>query len=148
MGPNAYVTPSGGYTQTHHDGNGTVNSGHVCLSGYNEVIMLRRLPERHKVNAMAILSPDGVNVCDLWNEPHCPSQKVRMRWATHDQIKKLDDMGFVSYSDHLSNASSSQFELLRTFSLFQVHPYPLHLEAGLSGDYRDRAASLLPQNDC
>jgi hypothetical protein len=147
MGPNAYVTPSGGYTQTHHDGNGTVNSGHVCLSGYNEVIMLRRLPERHKVNAMAILSPDGVNVCDLWSEPHCPSQKVRMRWATNDQIKKLDDMGCVSCSDHLASASSSQFELICASCFLQVHSYPLHFEARLPCNHRDRSSSLLPQND-
>jgi hypothetical protein len=73
--------------------------------------MLRRLPERHKVKAMAILSPDGANVCDLWNEPHCPSQKVRMRWATNDQIKKLDDMGCVTGDGHFPAGSSLEFEL-------------------------------------
>jgi len=33
------------------DGHGTVDSGHACLNGYNEAIMLRRLPEEHKINA-------------------------------------------------------------------------------------------------
>lgn len=35
----------------HQDGHGTVDSGHTCLSGFNEVVMLRRLPEAHKINA-------------------------------------------------------------------------------------------------
>lgn len=33
-------------------GHGTVDSGHLCLSGYNEVVMLRRLPKGHEVNAL------------------------------------------------------------------------------------------------
>jgi hypothetical protein len=41
----------GGYTQVHQDGHGTVDSGHSNLSGYNEVVILRRLPECHKLNA-------------------------------------------------------------------------------------------------
>jgi hypothetical protein len=41
----------GGYTQFHQDGHGTVDSGHSNLSGFNEVIMLRRLPECHKIHA-------------------------------------------------------------------------------------------------
>ena len=33
-------------------GYGTVDSGHLCLSGYNEVVMLRRLPKGHDLNAL------------------------------------------------------------------------------------------------
>ena len=33
-------------------GYGTVDSGHLCLSGYNEVVMLRRLPNGHERNAI------------------------------------------------------------------------------------------------
>lgn len=44
----------GAFTQMHQDGRGTVDSGHVVLSGYNDVVKLRRIPERHKqfVNSM------------------------------------------------------------------------------------------------
>lgn len=34
------------------DGRGTVDSGHYVVDGYNEVIMLRRLPPRHKQKIM------------------------------------------------------------------------------------------------
>jgi hypothetical protein len=55
MGPNLYISPGGGYTQFHQDGHGTVDSGHSCLTGYNEVIMLRRLPECHKRQACQLI---------------------------------------------------------------------------------------------
>jgi hypothetical protein len=59
MGPNMYITPGGGFTLLHQDGHGTVDSGHLLVSGYNEVVMLRRLPERHKVAACQSLPPVG-----------------------------------------------------------------------------------------
>lgn len=59
MGPNAYLTPPGSFTQVHQDGHGTVDSGHLCLTGYNEVVMLRRLPERHKIHALELLRRGG-----------------------------------------------------------------------------------------
>jgi hypothetical protein len=95
MGPNSYVTPGGAFTQMHQDGHGTVNSGHVCLSGYNEVIMLRRLPTRHKEHAMKILKANGAEAYNLWKEPHCASQKVRPRWAKTEQIARLKKMKYV-----------------------------------------------------
>ena len=36
------------------DGRGTVDSGHYVVDGYNEVIMLRRLPQRHKQQIMRV----------------------------------------------------------------------------------------------
>ena len=59
MGPNLYVTPPASFTAFHQDGHGTVDSGHVCLSGHNEVVMLRRMPECNKLHAMSILSGDN-----------------------------------------------------------------------------------------
>lgn len=44
LGPLLYVSPGGGYTTWHRDGFGTVDSGHANLHGYNEVVMMRRLP--------------------------------------------------------------------------------------------------------
>jgi hypothetical protein len=61
MGPNLYISPGGGYTQFHQDGHGTVDSGHSCLTGYNEVIMLRRLPECHKQQACQLIPSVMVN---------------------------------------------------------------------------------------
>lgn len=59
MGPNLYCTPPESFTQMHQDGHGTVDSGHLCLSGYNEVVIFRRLTERHKMNALALLKGQG-----------------------------------------------------------------------------------------
>ena len=56
MGPNLYITPPSSFTHFHQDGFGTVDSGHLCLAGYNEIIMLRRLPLDHQVTAMNILT--------------------------------------------------------------------------------------------
>ena len=49
----------GGFTQMHQDGHGTVDSGHYNLSGYNEVVMLRRLSECHKLNACVLIPQHG-----------------------------------------------------------------------------------------
>ena len=49
----------GRFTLIHQDGHGTVDSGHSNLSGYNEVVMLRRLPECHKLNACALIPQLG-----------------------------------------------------------------------------------------
>lgn len=60
MGPNLYMAPGGAFTGFHQDGTGTVDSGHSCLTGYNEVVMLRRLPENHKVYAMSFVEDGAV----------------------------------------------------------------------------------------
>ena len=46
-------------------GFGTVDSGHLCVSGYNEVILLRRLPKGHDTNAMLNALGD-----DVFKTPH------------------------------------------------------------------------------
>jgi len=58
MGPNYYLTPPGGFTQFHQDGYGSVDSGHLCVEGYNEVVLLRRMDESHKINALRYLKCD------------------------------------------------------------------------------------------
>ena len=55
-----YLSPGGSFTSFHQDGSGAVDSGHTCLKGFNEVVMLRRLPEEHKRNAMKDL-PSAVD---------------------------------------------------------------------------------------
>lgn len=54
-------------------GFGTVDSGHLCLSGYNEVILLRRLPKGHDTNAMLNTLGD-----DVFKTPHYNEEQVRI----------------------------------------------------------------------
>lgn len=72
MGPNSYITPPESFTQVHQDGHGTVDSGHLCLAGYNEVVMLRRLTERHKKHALSLLRGEGrgKDYDGLYDLPH------------------------------------------------------------------------------
>lgn len=46
----------GGFTHFHQDGHGTVDSGHLCIEGYNEVIMLARMDEINKKHALHLLT--------------------------------------------------------------------------------------------
>jgi hypothetical protein len=55
MGPNLFITPPGSFTRFHQDGNGTVDSAHLCMSGFNEVIMLPRLTEEDVKKVFGIL---------------------------------------------------------------------------------------------
>ena len=77
MGPNMYVTPPATFTHFHQDGHGTVDSGHLCIKGYNEVVMLRRLTERHKKHALWLLTGNEEDKSKtpayfdgLYQEPH------------------------------------------------------------------------------
>lgn len=87
MGPNLYITPPGSFTDFHQDGHGTVDSGHQCLAGYNEVIMLRRMTEAHKQKAIYILKgKDPLYYDALYGLPHsegavsfCSKSLVRYR---------------------------------------------------------------------
>ena len=58
MGPNLYTTAAGPFSWWHQDGHGGVDSGHQCITGLNEVWMLRRMGEEGKVAAMKILHKD------------------------------------------------------------------------------------------
>lgn len=68
------ITPPASFTYFHQDGHGTVDSGHLCVSGFNEIIMLRRLTERHKKHAMWLLTGDRKRPDSyfdgLYEEPH------------------------------------------------------------------------------
>ena len=75
LGPNIYITPPGSFTHFHQDGHGTVDSGHYCLSGYNEVVMTRRLTERAKRHALHLLTgaykmKKGSSFDGLYDLPH------------------------------------------------------------------------------
>ena len=67
MGPYLNVSPPGLTTSLHQNGQGTLDSGIVCISGFLEVVILRRLTERHKQNAIAILyGSEGGHVPSLY----------------------------------------------------------------------------------
>ena len=46
---------------------GTLDSGHFCLSGWNEVIMLKQLPDNHLKNACETFFKNGDMV---YSEPN------------------------------------------------------------------------------
>ena len=76
----------------HLDGHGSVDSGHVCGSGYNEVLLMRRLTERHKVNATTILNETvGGKYAPLYNLPH-DDENDKPGWMNSDTIKEWEMM--------------------------------------------------------
>jgi hypothetical protein len=96
MGPNLYVTPPASFTHFHQDGHGTVDSGHLCVDGFNEVVMLRRLTERHKKHALWIFSGSKTDASfwdGLYKEPHGDGLGEKPLWATTEMIKECKRMG-------------------------------------------------------
>lgn len=89
MGPNMYVTPPGSFTWFHRDGNGTVDSGHLALAGYNEVIMMRRLPLLHEQNAIDVGSDK------LYEQPHAHGLVRSHSSVYSDSIGSLDEISNV-----------------------------------------------------
>ena len=97
MGPNLYITPPCSFTQFHQDGYGTVDSGHLCLSGCNEVVMLRRLPESHKKNVLRLLHNNhetiGKSSYDpLYGLPHGDGYTNKTKWPSLSVIEKWRSM--------------------------------------------------------
>lgn len=88
MGPLLYVGVGGAYTKFHEDGSGTVDSGHLCLCGFNDVIILRRLDGTRRTNAAAIL---GIS---LEKRPHVhDTSNEDFSWPNIEKIKKLKAQG-------------------------------------------------------
>jgi hypothetical protein len=70
MAPNLYVTPSRSFTHLHQDGHGTVDSEHLCLSRYNEVVMLCRMEEDRKKHVLNLLISGDSGYDALYGLPH------------------------------------------------------------------------------
>jgi hypothetical protein len=97
MGPNVYITPPASFTHFHQDGHGTVDSGHFCLSGYNEVVMVRRLPERHKRNALRLLTGAYRKKSErtfeaLYNLPHTDGLGEKPQWPDNEAIENCNKL--------------------------------------------------------
>jgi hypothetical protein len=93
--PNFYISVPQAFTQFHQDGFGTVDSGHLCLSGYNEIVILDRIPEEHKRNALDIFQNPKKNKGSrrfdgMYGLPHCDGDKPE--WPTNDMIEKCNLM--------------------------------------------------------
>lgn len=99
-----YITPPGTFTHFHQDGHGTVDSGHLALSGYNEICILRRLTERHKRHALWLLTGTKTEEKSarqtffdgLYAEPHADGHGEKPAWPTTAQIEECRKMGCVS----------------------------------------------------
>ena len=94
----AYITPPAGFTQWHQDGRGGVDSGHIVIEGYNEVVMLQRMPEEHKWRAISILT--GLSNAEqifhyLYGEPHDDAGPLLYKWPSNKQILDCRIMGCV-----------------------------------------------------
>jgi hypothetical protein len=87
-GPNLHMTPRGNFTQLHQDGNGTVDSGHCCHKGFNEVIMLKRGSEQQMKNMEAILAP--TKECD---GTHAHGDGKKPSWPAMKQVEQCEDLG-------------------------------------------------------
>lgn len=99
MGPNMYITPPGAFTHFHQDGHGTVDSGHFCLSGFNEVVMTRRLTERAKRHALRILTGSykqakGPSYEGLYDLPHGDNLGEKPRWPDNEAIAECNKMNY------------------------------------------------------
>lgn len=116
---------------------GTVDSGHLCLSGYNEVIMLRRMPEEHKHRALYLLNGEkscvDANGCaydGLYGLPHGDSLGEKPMWPTSDAIQKCREMNYCP-------------------SIFTLKPGQLvHINKGRLHAFRKMSLTPLPKHDC
>jgi hypothetical protein len=101
-----YVTPPASFTHFHQDGHGTVDSGHLCLSGYNEVVILRRLTERHKKHALMILTGD------LDVEENKPNM--------HDPPKYYDGLYEEPHADKLVRGGNNNIQGVSAAVVFNI----------------------------
>lgn len=72
------------------------------LCGHNEVVLLRRLPENHKLNACklvpSLVLSGGAKERDqqaanmLYNLPHSDDRLDRPKWCTVEAIKEMQRM--------------------------------------------------------
>ena len=91
MGPNLYITPPGGRTWFHEDGHGTVDSGHQCMTGRNEVIMLRRLTdEPSRLNALHCLNT-GEALDNTRPHDDATLTTATRPWPTEETLRHLRD---------------------------------------------------------
>lgn len=78
-----------------------MDSGHLVITGYNEVVLLRRLTERHKRHALWLLTgyKEDANKATqtfldgLYSEPHSDGLGDKPNWPCKERIEKCREMG-------------------------------------------------------
>ena len=95
LGPNAYLTGSGGpFTSLHQDGSGFVDSVHINVRGYNEVVICDPCDEeRFKQGMRIIWGKDSTEEVED-SYPH-ERRDSTCHWPTKEVIKELKDAGFA-----------------------------------------------------
>ncbi|KAL9189365.1 hypothetical protein ACHAXT_009040 [Thalassiosira profunda] len=131
MGPNLYITPPCSFTHFHQDGHGTVDSGHLCLSGYNEVVMLRRLTERHKCHALNLLTGTSEPHSTLYGLPHRDGLGTQPGWPSKAAIEKCKSMQyypsvFVLKPGQLVHINKGRLHAFRKLAPVPLRPTDCH----------------------
>ncbi|KAL7537548.1 hypothetical protein ACHAXR_007900, partial [Thalassiosira sp. AJA248-18] len=143
MGPNLYITPPASFTHFHQDGHGTVDSGHLCLSGYNEVVMLRRLTERHKCHALQLLTETSDSHSTLYGLPH------RDDLVCASIGFSLLLLGMKFSSRNMYNLGNSTWLANYCPSVFILKPgQVVHINKGRLHAFRKLAPLALTETDC
>ncbi|KAL3799181.1 hypothetical protein ACHAW5_005458 [Stephanodiscus triporus] len=126
MGPNLYLTPPTTFTNFHQDGHGTVDSGHWCLTGYNEVVMLRRLTERHKFHAVQLLTGTSDAYGTLYGLPHRDGMATQPGWPSSEAIGLCKKMGYCPSVFILKAGQVVHINKGRLHAFRKLSPLPLH----------------------
>jgi hypothetical protein len=77
-----------------------VDSGHTCLQGFNEVVILRPLPEKHKIKACSLLpvgkgEPTLKGKEVLYTLPHAGQSGDELKkhfWPTSETVAAWKDL--------------------------------------------------------
>ena len=152
MGPNLYMTPPASFTQFHQDGHGTVDSGHTCLSGYNEVVMLRRMPEVHKIRALDILMMQNTKNANFRPTNNMKGQaKRKASTRSYDALYGLPHGdGYSDKPDWPTSDIIAQWQEMNYYpSVFILKPNQhVHINKGRLHAFRKMRCDALPQEDC
>jgi hypothetical protein len=128
MGPNLYLTFPGPVTTFHMDGNGMVDSAHLCLGGYNEVFMLPRLDSAKTAYALEVLkAPQALIML-----PHDMKRGDTLKaheWPTKNMVVQLQEKKIYP-------------------SIFILEPGQLlHIAKGRIHCFRKLTSDVLPVSD-
>jgi hypothetical protein len=104
------MSVGGVFSNLQQSGHGTMDSGYTNLSGYNEVIMLRQLPEGDKKKACQLIPSHatddtlrkrrGHNI--LHQLPYDVGPDVKLMWPTDATVEAWEKLGYVpDRSSHL-----------------------------------------------
>ena len=128
LGPQVFVGEASTYTRAHIDGGGLVDSVHLTVLGYNEVVIIDPLEEEDDVrNAFRIINK-GDRDGDYTEDPH--DLGGTFVWPTHDTFEELCQAGYHPVRVVLKPGTM------------------LHIMKGSMHIFRKMSNNLLDENDC